>query len=859
MARKDKKKFQALFASKKTKENEEQEEAVEESNVQKKPDYFVIDINEDGTYGLTAENLEILKQAKTVQEAFETRELTISLKEEEITAREQKADENFALAEEAKANAAADGIAFGESEKQRLINEGNADKERIIADAKETAKSKIDGANAQAEGITAKALKDADEMEKDFNNRVEKQVKKEVDERWKDKKAAADAIKSEADKYAKNKTKLIESREKAVDQRSDELDKNIDDWNAKMESINNKLIEKLQALTNEKIAFDSEKVSIRNAIYAEYEEKIKNLLDEKSKADLDIQKKLDEINAKDAEIKKLNAQLDYLEGDANDVYQQASEAIMTGDSATRTKALCDARIAKADEDYRNLLKENNKLESELRRLGPDPIQWKEDNAKLREENGRLKDQLAALPTPEKYAEYQKIEADYERIKTQLSKTLEDMADAKTRLIQKMGVEHERVALTTTIETLEHQRDELMNELKDLRDQYEQKINNAFPNLSEIDNKKPLEVADKNVPSDLYSLCREFQGEVYNEKEKFIYDIEDVKAFVSFLACSKLIVLEGLSGTGKTSLPKLFSRFIAGKNYIIPVQSSWKDKNDLLGFYNDFKKEYKETEFLTKLYQCKHDEDVVGFMVLDEMNLSRIEYYFADYLAMMENDPKDRKIEVISDALPEKSMPALFEEGKLLTPENAWFIGTANKDDSTQPITDKVYDRAGVIEFTNKGDKANVVRTKNKLGTIAISYTTFNDMITDPSFEYFEDSRAEKVMNKVLEVVEEAFKEFKVAVGYRMLNQLRTYMPVYLASSTEDGPAIFNKVGSEMENYVYEGLDRFLPRKYIRKLENVYGDAAKQPLEDLKNNLILRAGKGNMPKTIRAIDEIIKNC
>ena len=82
-------------------------------------------------------------------------------------------------------------------------------------------------------------------------------------------------------------------------------------------------------------------------------------------------------------------------------------------------------------------------------------------------------------------------------------------------------------------------------------------------------------------------------------------------------------------TSTVELPRAFADFMGSKTIEVPVQSSWKDRNDLLGFYNDFKKQYKETEFLKALYSATHDPNNIYVIVLDEMNLSRIEYYFAD--------------------------------------------------------------------------------------------------------------------------------------------------------------------------------------------------------------------------------------
>lgn len=178
----------------------------------------------------------------------------------------------------------------------------------------------------------------------------------------------------------------------------------------------------------------------------------------------------------------------------------------------------------------------------------------------------------------------------------------------------------------------------------------------------------------------------------DNKNPLYYDERTIRTFIAGFASSRLMILEGLSGTGKSSLPRAFADFMGSHTIEVPVQSSWKDRNDLLGFYNDFKKQYKETEFLKALYTATSDPNNIYVIVLDEMNLSRIEYYFADLLSVLEKpDVEDWKIELISDYASitqnQDAWPRLISEGKLQISDNTWFVGTANKDDSTFIITD----------------------------------------------------------------------------------------------------------------------------------------------------------------------------
>ena len=108
-----------------------------------------------------------------------------------------------------------------------------------------------------------------------------------------------------------------------------------------------------------------------------------------------------------------------------------------------------------------------------------------------------------------------------------------------------------------------------------------------------------------------------------------------------LAASRFTILQGLSGTGKTSLPKIFMEAIDGEKTVIPVESSWRDRNELLGYYNDFNRKFTAKEFTCQLYRAgmPYYNDTPFFIILDEMNLSRVEYYFADFLSVLEDKKK----------------------------------------------------------------------------------------------------------------------------------------------------------------------------------------------------------------------------
>ena len=167
------------------------------------------------------------------------------------------------------------------------------------------------------------------------------------------------------------------------------------------------------------------------------------------------------------------------------------------------------------------------------------------------------------------------------------------------------------------------------------------ISSRFPKLVRVDNQyKGVDLAIPNKDGlSLEELCNAFRNFAASQL-KLYYKEDVIKQLFAGIATSKLIILEGISGTGKTSLAFALGKFFNFDSAICPVQPSWKDRSELLGYYNEFTKKFNETEFLRALYTTTYRQDL-DIIVLDEMNLARIEYYFAEFLSIMEmRDPND---------------------------------------------------------------------------------------------------------------------------------------------------------------------------------------------------------------------------
>jgi len=314
--------------------------------------------------------------------------------------------------------------------------------------------------------------------------------------------------------------------------------------------------------------------------------------------------------------------------------------------------------------------------------------------------------------------------------------------------------------------------------------------------------------------------------------KLYYTPKMISLFFSGMASTKVMILEGISGTGKTSLPYAMAKFFKNSANIISVQPSWRDRAEILGYLNEFTKRFNETEFLKAVYESSYRKDI-NFIVLDEMNLARIEYYFAEFLSIMEMpDSAEWKIDLVPD--PKGNDPIKVINGKLQIPNNLWFVGTANKDDSTFTITDKVYDRAFALEFEAKGEFFQAPDTQ----PISMSYTYLHEMF-DEAFYKYPVSRG--LIDKFAILDKYVQQNFKIAFGNRIMVQLSKFIPVFVACG-----------GSEED-----GLDYIFAYKVLRKFESLNLSFLRNEMDTLVTQIQKIFGKNSFNESVKLIRNLQK--
>ena len=293
---------------------------------------------------------------------------------------------------------------------------------------------------------------------------------------------------------------------------------------------------------------------------------------------------------------------------------------------------------------------------------------------------------------------------------------------------------------------------------------------------------------------LPELCDHFRNFAASKLHLY-YTIDMMRLFISALASTKLVILQGISGTGKTSLAYAWGKFLKHDSCVASVQPSWRDRTELFGYFNEFTKKFNETEVLKEMYKAGYTDDVYT-VILDEMNIARVEYYFAEMLSILEMPNKNEwVIEIVPSSW--KTDPKRLKDGKLKIPPNMWYIGTINNDDSTFMVTDKVYDRAMPIDINDKGKVFEPI----EMDAMDINYSYLDNLFSTAMQEH---QVSEDTLAKIELMDDYTIKHFRIAFGNRIVSHMKKFVPVYVACG-----------GDEIA-----GIDYFMAKKVLRKFEQL---------------------------------------
>jgi len=583
---------------------------------------------------------------------------------------------------------------------------------------------------------------------------------------------------------------------------------------------------------------------------------------DKERQDFDFDKEeLDDLRAhvlkmKDRYTSSSPAKIEALELELKDAKDKYSVLLESRDALARkldeTQVLLDTVKTELEDSN------GGKKLASMRQIVDSMQEFKDKYEKLAAVYSKYPDDDSIAALEERAQRAERLERENDALEQERNRYREEAVAARNAS-KELEVIRQEVDATNALN--EH----LLQELESHKTALESRTGDTCPSLSKVDaeTEEPdfvQDIALRVKRNEIVSL-REMVQHVKNyagsrkKEERLFYTDNDIRAFLAGMAVSRLIILQGMSGTGKSSLPRIFSEAISGFDRLIPVESSWRDRNELLGYYNDFNKKFNAKSFTIELYRSakKRCQEIPTFIVLDEMNLARIEYYFSDFLAILQ-EPDHNKwlIELVASdmrtlpmELPEevkqkmrKDDPTVFaiwekiersrqgdlksetsdEEKEMLTSylaklgrltgakdlidgrkirvtDNIWFIGTANQDESTFEISDKVYDRAQVVSLNHKGvSEGQYANTEKKYISVSDLLGLFENAINSYKNKAEVEARLEKLDAVLME-------KFDISFGNRIVTQ------------TVDFAAVFTTAGGSLE----DALDYQISTKILRKV------------------------------------------
>lgn len=349
----------------------------------------------------------------------------------------------------------------------------------------------------------------------------------------------------------------------------------------------------------------------------------------------------------------------------------------------------------------------------------------------------------------------------------------------------------------------------------------------------VEDLRELPGADEKTEAAILEFFR-----YHSQKNKLFYAPKDITNFHTAIKTGSLVILSGMSGTGKSALVDTYAKALGiGKNVlVIPVRPSWNDDSDLLGYVDLIHMVYRpsDTGFINKLVEAAQPEnkDELYLICLDEMNLARVEHYFSQFLSILEKPVGAREL-VLYD---EQYAGQLYNSSKypqhISIGDNVKFIGTVNIDESTYHFSDKVLDRANVIslEVLNYASPSNWKEDKYR-AAITPEWTNddFNKLIKKDDVAIPNQGRMRNFLWEMHSLLHEM--NANLGVGPRIVKSIEAYL------------RNLPECGGEYTLPVQEGLDYQVAQRILTKIRG--------PEEQLKE--LFQEAEGNQNVLIALFD------
>lgn len=674
------------------------------------------------------------------------------------------------------------------------------------------------------------------EREEEFNqlegkNKARREKKRELKEE-------NDRLEAENSKL-KNDIAKIEEKRKA-------LNENINDIETFYGNLKAQTVEGVKNIAK----LEEEKLSkYKDALVAE----INNLKDEKTKLEesiVNIREQVQSIEARENEVENLKTTLDFERENLknrrdriDDLRQQIQEyetetlKTLKEEYAKEIMLLKEALGEKTDQ-YLELEKRNRRLEllnkrevdmemlnEKLKLLEGENIKLREDSLGINNERSRKISGLEAdkenLNRENENLIMKNSELELENI--ELRKYRSDF-ESKMAMLDEFDLNREGL-----IALIEQQREEIS--LLKNREMSEEAKKQAIEQAYFTEN----ELIQRNDFIDEISWLNEIMKKI--KEVGFVFNNRLLYAFHTSLKISdwsSLSILAGVSGTGKSELPKLYSRY-GGLNFIsLAVQPNWDSPHSLFGYYNSLEGKFNATSLLKILYQAQEGvEDSINnyltIVLLDEMNLAHVELYFSELLSKLESLRGKEDGETLEIDIAEN------KPYEIILNNSVMWVGTMNEDETTKSLSDKVIDRGNLISFP----KPNKLITRNSLKELDPALKLKKENWDNWKWTEDKNEKLEKKLDELKEVVESingALEGSGRAIGHRVWQSIENYIKNYplVLGNLEDE--------KELDKYLQIAFEDALVQKLIPKLRGLEtsGDIRTKCLDKIRDIIEQRA-------------------
>ena len=633
---------------------------------------------------------------------------------------------------------------------------------------------------------------------------------------------------------AENKASL-DAREEALDTQEGELDEKqtaLKEQEERISTRSAKLGERESEIRRRELDAEEGFTAEREEMLSRFDETVtqRSAAIEKMEGTLNEREAL--LAAEERDLGSRRRRLEYDEEDLNEQREELDNRVETRVAAKREEYehrihSLEARLAQARADrdeHEETLRQREESDRRFGQRTPDEVLKELDT--LRAGRDDLQRELAERPDTDAAARLADLESEREAWQAERIDLLRRMSESKKRLAYLDNDAGEREVQRDRIASLESQRqflqaanEQLRSEIDNLHSRNE--AESPFPACTAMDADPELQSSESTheAVGDLEEFVEDLQQRIAfvpDSNQRLHYTKADLRSFLGGLAMGRLVLLQGISGTGKTSLPMAFARAVGTEAAVIEVQAGWRDPQDLIGHYNSFEKRFYEKEFLQALYRAGTPRcaDTIRIVLLDEMNLSYPEQYFSDLLSTLELPLKDWRLVLMPH--PVDPSPALFTEGRMLRiPPNVWFVGTANHDETTMDFADKTYDRSHVMEFPRRPEPFDVGKPSPRR---PISFGTLRKLFDNAIKQ--RTGQAEKTIGFLENTVRKPLADrFEIGWGPRLEQQIRRYVPVVVDAGGTVG----------------EAADHMLAMRLLRKLKNRH-DNRPEYLEALRRQI-----------------------